>query len=88
MIAIRSAWRAGLLGRAHWSRNLLAGMVVGGMIGHGFGAFAGAVLGAIAGAAYRSAHPAGTDDSDASAQRLAEIERKIEHIYKSLEDIH
>ena len=71
-----------------WFLGLLAGMVVGGMIGHGFGAFAGAVLGAIAGAAYRSAHPAGTDDAGASTQRLAEIERKIEHIYKSLEDIH
>lgn len=29
MIAVREAWRAGLLGRAHWPRNLLAGAVVG-----------------------------------------------------------
>ncbi|MEX6503710.1 SulP family inorganic anion transporter [Pseudomonas zhanjiangensis] len=29
MIAIREAWRAGLLGRAHWWRNLLAGVIVG-----------------------------------------------------------
>jgi len=29
MIAIQEAWRAGLLGRAHWTRNLLAGLVVG-----------------------------------------------------------
>lgn len=29
MIAIREAWRAGLLDRSHWSRNLVAGLVVG-----------------------------------------------------------
>lgn len=29
MIAIREAWQAGLLGRAHWPRNLLAGLIVG-----------------------------------------------------------
>ena len=63
-----------------WFLGLLAGMVVGGMIGHGFGAFAGAILGAIAGAAYRSAHPAGSNDAGASTHRLAELERKIEHI--------
>ena len=71
-----------------WFLGLLAGMIVGGMIGHGIGAFAGAVLGAIAGAAYRAAHPAGAEDAGAQAKRLAELERKIDHIYKSLEDIH
>ena len=29
MIAIREAWQAGLLGRTHWLRNLIAGFVVG-----------------------------------------------------------
>ena len=29
MIAIREAWQAGLLGREHWVRNLVAGFVVG-----------------------------------------------------------
>ncbi len=29
MIAIREAWNAGLLGRAHWLRNLVAGVIVG-----------------------------------------------------------
>lgn len=29
MIAIREAWRAGLLGRAHWLNNLVAGAIVG-----------------------------------------------------------
>ncbi|BAQ80795.1 sulfate permease family protein [Pseudomonas sp. St29] len=29
MIAIREAWKAGLLGRAHWARNLVSGVIVG-----------------------------------------------------------
>lgn len=29
MIAIREAWKAGLLGRTHWARNLLSGVIVG-----------------------------------------------------------
>jgi SulP family sulfate permease len=29
MIALREAWTAGLFGRRHWSRNLMAGLVVG-----------------------------------------------------------
>ncbi|MGC5699053.1 sulfate permease [Pseudomonas sp. NFXW11] len=29
MIAIREAWNNGLLGRAHWARNLVAGVIVG-----------------------------------------------------------
>jgi SulP family sulfate permease len=29
MIAILEAWRAGLLGRAHWARNIVSGVVVG-----------------------------------------------------------
>ncbi|AJO78322.1 SulP family inorganic anion transporter [Pseudomonas sp. MRSN 12121] len=29
MIAIREAWKAGLLGRAHWTRNLVSGLIVG-----------------------------------------------------------
>jgi len=29
MIAILEAWRAGLLGREHWTRNIIAGLVVG-----------------------------------------------------------
>lgn len=28
MIAIREAWKAGLLGRAHWGRNLVSGVIV------------------------------------------------------------
>ncbi|MGD9601411.1 MAG: SulP family inorganic anion transporter [Gammaproteobacteria bacterium] len=29
MIALTEAWRAGLFGRAHWSRNVVAGVIVG-----------------------------------------------------------
>ncbi|MCU1737850.1 MULTISPECIES: SulP family inorganic anion transporter [unclassified Pseudomonas] len=29
MIAIREAWKSGLFGRKHWSRNLVAGVIVG-----------------------------------------------------------
>ena len=29
MIAIVEAWRSGLLQRAHWSRNLVSGVIVG-----------------------------------------------------------
>ncbi|WP_411836367.1 SulP family inorganic anion transporter [Pseudomonas chlororaphis subsp. aurantiaca] len=29
MIAIREAWKAGLLGRAHWAHNLVSGVIVG-----------------------------------------------------------
>jgi SulP family sulfate permease len=29
MIALREAWKSGLLARAHWPRNLLAGLIVG-----------------------------------------------------------
>src|SRR5262249_15889299 len=29
MIAVREAWNAGLLGREHWFRNILAGVIVG-----------------------------------------------------------
>jgi len=29
MIAIREAWKSGLFGRKHWSRNLVAGIIVG-----------------------------------------------------------
>lgn len=69
-----------------WFLGLLAGAVVGGVLGHGAGALAGAVLGAIAGAAYRSAHP--VEQRGGVQARLAELERKVDHIYKALEDIH
>ena len=71
-----------------WFLGLLAGMVTGGLIGHGAGAFAGAILGAVAGAVYRATHPAQSNGDHAPAQRIAELERKVDHIYKSLEDIH
>ena len=29
MIALREAWRAGLLGRRHWARNIVSGVIVG-----------------------------------------------------------
>src|SRR5476651_554565 len=29
MISIREAWKSGLLGRKHWPRNLVAGVIVG-----------------------------------------------------------
>ncbi|MNO82087.1 C4-dicarboxylic acid transporter DauA [compost metagenome] len=29
MIALQEAWKAGLLGRAHWARNLVSGVIVG-----------------------------------------------------------
>ncbi len=29
MIALREAWKAGLFGREHWTRNLVAGVIVG-----------------------------------------------------------
>lgn len=71
-----------------WFAGLLIGMVLGATLGHGAGALAGAIVGAIAGAAYRAANPKRAGEDGESAQRLAEIERKIDHIYKSLEDIH
>ena len=71
-----------------WFAGLLIGMVLGGLLGHGAGALAGAIFGAIAGAAYRAANSKRGEDDGESAQRLAELERKIDHIYKSLEDIH
>ncbi len=71
-----------------WFLGLLAGLVVGGMMGHGPGAFAGAILGIIAGVAYRAAHPAQSGDDRVQARRIDALERKVDHIYKSLEDIH
>jgi uncharacterized membrane protein len=71
-----------------WFLGLLAGLVVGAMVGHGAGAVIGAILGAIGGAVYRANHPASRDAGGEAARRLAEIERKLDHIYKSLEDIH
>jgi MFS superfamily sulfate permease-like transporter len=29
MIAVREAWKAGLLGREHWLRNIVSGVIVG-----------------------------------------------------------
>jgi len=69
-----------------WFAGLLIGALIGslGGIGSGlFGALVGAVAGAIIGTAIK---PAGAKDQ--SAATLADLEFKINHIYKSLEDIH
>ena len=67
-----------------------AGLIVGGLLGSlsGIaGGFLGAAAGAIAGAIIgRSRNFAGGDDKQSA--RLAALEFKIDHIYKSLEDIH
>ena len=71
-----------------WLLGLLVGAVVGGLLGHGSGALAGAIVGTVAGAVYRSRHGGQAQDEKSAARRLAELERKVDHIYKSLEDIH
>ena len=67
-----------------------AGLLIGGLLGSPggaasgvFGALAGAIAGAIIGAALKSAK-----GDDPRGTRLADLEFKIDHIYKSLEDIH
>lgn len=71
-----------------WFLGLLAGLIVGGTIGHFEGAIAGAILGAIAGALYRAANPvqAGVPGPD-GARRIADLEGKVDHIYRCLEDV-
>ena len=71
-----------------WFLGLLTGLIVGGTIGHFEGAVAGAILGAIAGAVYRAANPlqAGVPGPD-GARRIADLETKVGHIYRCLEDV-
>ncbi len=71
-----------------WFAGLLIGGLIGGLIG-AFGgatsAFIGAIAGTIAGAIVGAALKPG---SEAAAKRIFDIEFKLGHIYKSLEDIH
>jgi uncharacterized membrane protein len=71
-----------------WFLGMLAGLVVGGIIGDGAGAIAGAILGTLAGAIYRANNPSQPRDDGAYEHRIADLERRVDHIYKSLEDIH
>lgn len=69
-----------------WFAGLLIGALIGSLssrIGAFFGAIAGAVAGAIIGSAVK---PRRTDPR--SADGIADLKLKIDHIYKSLEDIH
>src|SRR5688572_2716788 len=69
-----------------WFAGLLIGLLIGSLEGRGhafFGAIAGAIAGAIISAALKSSMADGK-----TASGVGDLESKISHIYKSLEDIH
>src|SRR3954463_12780131 len=81
-----------------WFAGLLIGGLIGSLGGYPsgvFGAIVGTIAGAIIGATMKSVVGEGDGDGHSrnrdgrtSDPPLAEVERRIAHIYKSLEDIH
>lgn len=68
-----------------WFAGLVLGGLIGSMAGFG-GAVFGAIVGAVTGGAFRAM--LNQSRNSEQEQRLVEIETKIDHIYRSLGDIH